>query len=791
MSMKYTFHITYNEDTSTFTIPSSSPLSKLKTIIESLFDNLKSTPYELIYSKSNLLSFQHSLPLTSIFSSLSSSPNGQPFSSSSQIPLTILTSSQPSSSTLSSLIISLNIIFNKTTFQLDNIPASLPFEKLKFKLLAMCPEIDQEDHQIMYNNIDIANIHNNKKPLYKVLNITQHHSTKVNDAFTFTLTIKSHPKRLIKSLKKCSYCHVIKADYICTKCAIATCSGCAYKEKHNTTKDINYVDIDIYRNYEQKYLDELLVKLKGIVNENNALQSDNFIALMKDEKLNILAQRFEEVITMLNVIYKEQYDNLKMILDNINELYHPMELSKDLNDLINEILQYKDDTYFDCEEAMRKVLSFKLRFDALCERFKKYVKELNEFKVKYKKCLDIIAKIRKCLEEQLHETRMLFGSDELQRKRYNSLMRVYDSEHVLVFDNNNEKFQLIEIIDDEFMFKNCFGNFIQTNVMCKNTQKMFVITGIPCQMMFVFDLFTKEMSFVGALKYNHNWWPGLIAIQRNVIGGEDDVVVFCLSGSYTTKCEMMVFGKGKEIKKEKGENGGVGGVPIVENMLNVKDSIGEGEQQEQEQQIDNQQQQVNNEQQQQQQQNDLSQYRYKWLEIPSTEVPHGQGGTFILNNKYIYLIYGYDASQRPISQIERLNIESIPSLPLITNPEPSIKWETLQFENPDNISSYLYYNSLLKTSDTDIYILGGLIESDKIDVVYRLDCTSNKILKTDTKLNFHSVKFNYEKNFLLLNRDTSLLSKNTKREYGIIDGKNKVHIIKESVFEHKTFIYNP
>jgi hypothetical protein len=307
---------------------------------------------------------------------------------------------------------------------------------------------------------------------------------------------------------------------------------------------------------------------------------------------------------------------------------------------------------------------------------------------------------------------------------------------------------------------------------------MFVITGIPCQMMFVFDLFTKEMSFVARLKYNHNWWPGLIAIQRDVIGGEEDIVVFCLSGSYTTKCEMMVFGKGKEIKEE-GENGVEGGVPIVENLLNVKDSVGEGEQQ-----VDNQQQ--------QQQQNDLSQYKYKWLEIPSTEVPHGQGGTFIFNNKYIYLIYGYDASQRPISQIERLNIESIPSLPLITNPEPSIiKWESLQFENPDNISSYLYYNSLLKTSDNDIYILGGLIESDKIDVVYRLDCTSNKILKTDTKLNFHSVKFNYEKNFLLLNRDTTLLSKNTKREYGIIDGKNKVHIIKENVFEHKTFIYNP
>ena len=162
----------------------------------------------------------------------------------------------------------------------------------------MCPEIDQEDHQIIYNSIDIANIHNNKKPLYKVLNITQCY--KLNEPFT--LTIKSHPKRIIKSLKKCSYCHVIKADYMCTKCAIATCNGCAHKEKHNITKDINYVNIDVYRNYEQKYLEELLVKLRGIVNENNALQSDNFIALMKDEKLNVIAQKFEELIAMLNVI---------------------------------------------------------------------------------------------------------------------------------------------------------------------------------------------------------------------------------------------------------------------------------------------------------------------------------------------------------------------------------------------------------------------------------------------------------------------------------------------------------
>ena len=332
---------------------------------------------------------------------------------------------------------------------------------------------------------------------------------------------------------------------------------------------------------------------------------------------------------------------------------------------------------------------------------------------------------------------------------------------------------------------------------------MFVITGIPCQMMFVFDLNTKEMSFVGGLKYNHNWWPGLIAVQRNTGGNDEDIILFCLSGSYTTKCEMMVFGKGKAKEITEGNNSVGVDVPVVEQLLNMKDSIGEGEQQQlqlqqndnndnqQQLQDDQQQQNDNQPQQREQEQDDLSNIdRYKWLEIPSTEVPHGQGGTFVLNNKYIYLIYGYDASQRPISQIERLNIESIPSLPLTANSEPLIKWESLHFENPNNISSYLYYNSILKTSDTEIYILGGLIESDKIDVVYRLDCTENKILKTDTKLNFHSVKFNYEKSFLLMNRDTTLLN-NTKREYGIIDGKNKVHIVKESVFEHKTFIYNP
>ena len=61
------------------------------------------------------------------------------------------------------------------------------------------------------------------------------------------------------------------------------------------------------------------------------------------------------------------------------------------------------------------------------------------------------------------------------------------------------------------------------------------------------------------------------------------------------------------------------------------------------------------------------------------------------------------------------------------------------------------------------------------------------------KINFENVKFSIEKNFLMLNKDNDFIVNNnilSKKDFGIIDGKNNVHIINTN-FEHKVIPFNP
>ena len=117
----------------------------------------------------------------------------------------------------------------------------------------------------------------------------------------------------------------------------------------------------------------------------------------------------------------------------------------------------------------------------------------------------------------------------------------------------------------------------------------------------------------------------------------------------------------------------------------------------------------------------------------------------------------------------------------------SVQWEDLQFKNPNNISSILYYNALLKENDDKIYVLGGLVEVDEIDFVYEYNVKDNALIKCDKKIMFNSVKFVNEKNFMMINKKNDYKEK----EYAIVDGKNNVHIVSEGTFEYKTFSYNP
>ena len=66
-------------------------------------------------------------------------------------------------------------------------------------------------------------------------------------------------------------------------------------------------------------------------------------------------------------------------------------------------------------------------------------------------------------------------------------------------------------------------------------------------------------------------------------------------------------------------------------------------------------------------------------------------------------------------------------------------------------------------------------------------------MKTDKKINFESVKFSNEKNFISLNKDNDFVVSNNfiKKDFGIIDGKNNVHLINVGNFDHTIIPFNP
>jgi len=264
-------------------------------------------------------------------------------------------------------------------------------------------------------------------------------------------------------------------------------------------------------------------------------------------------------------------------------------------------------------------------------------------------------------------------------------------------------------------------------------EKLFIITGTTNQKFFVYDLSSNEMQFVSSTKYAHNWWPSIIPYKK-----EDDtkisLVLFCLGGSYTNKCEILFFQDKLKKTEEKNNEIENNNIPQEINNNNNNDiSIG-GEE-------------VNNpEDNEDKEPIDDKIIPLKWYQIASTGVNHGQAGSFILNNKYLFLLFGYDYNLKPVTKIEKINIKEIidNSIAQFKN----TKWKILDFKNPDNISSILYYNSILKKNEEEIFILGGLKEIGQIDCVYKYDPKQNILSKTENTIPFKNVKFQNEKIFI-------------------------------------------
>ena len=847
---KYVIEITYDEDETSFKISKSSNIIKLRNFIEMYYESLRTTFYKIIYNNRNISEDENDLnmPLSLIFGDVK------------KVELKIERSLEDDL-----LHRKWRIKCNfKGKYKLFEMLPVLNFEKFKFNILSSFPELEQENYMIIYNNIDITNIYSNNTLIKNIFgdNINTIEPAKRPNGFTqsiedfeksmnlknnifeeningqtevqkkplkrinpnegdiIEITITIQPKTIVKLYKICSFCHLVIANYICNKCAIASCERCSPKDKHIRTKDKNLIKIENFRDcdysYEDTTLQSYLNKLEEYLQKCRMNKTENF-SLNRKEKINLIKSKYDEIHKLVDEIKKVQISNLEKLLDKIQKKYLPDRFIPNYQELYNKIFKYKSSPFYDVEESMKKIIEFGLLLGKLVEDFDNFLKDYLEFYTKYKKCMEIIHKILHFLENCLIDSKIIFKND-VDIFRYRKILKIYDSSHVLVYDPNDSNFYLMNFHDEKNIFKKNFNNYIQANFSIGPDEKLFIITGSTSQKFFVYDLKSNEMQYVSTTKYSHNWWPSIIPFKK-----EDDtkisIVLFCLGGSYTTKCEILYFMDKLKTKEEVDEKENKENIDIENNNNNneIKDDISVGGEE------------VNNPDDNNPIEGEIIDDKIiplNWYRISSTGVNHGQAGSFILNNKYLFLLFGYDYNLKPVTRIEKLNIKDIIDNPI--SQVRNIKWKMLDFKNPDNISSILYYNSILKKSEEEVFILGGLKEIGQVDCIYKYDPRQNILSKTDNLIPFKNVKFQNEKNFYLINKlsdleeenlikykekikqdnneDNNGMNKNNEedkkeekidsidnieikgikksREFAIIDSNNQVHIIKADTFEH-------
>ena len=833
---KYIIEITYDEDETSFKISKSSNIIKLRNFIEMYYENLRTTFYKIIYNNRNISEDENDLniPLSMIFGDVKT------------VELKIERSLEDD---LLHKKWKIKCNFKNKSKLFEMLPV-LNFEKFKFNILSFYPELEQENYMIMYNNIDITNIYSNNTLIKNIFGadintiepaqkpngftpkiedyeknlikngedlIKKEKRINPNDGDIIEITITIQPKTIVKLYKICSFCHLVIANYICDKCAMASCEKCSPKDKHIKTKSKNLILIENFRDgeypYESTTLQSYLNKLEEYLQKCRVNKTEDF-SLNRKEKIDLMKNKYNEIHKLVDKIKDVQISNLEMLLDKIQKKYFPDKFIPNYQELYNKIFKYKSSPFYDVEESMKKIIEFGMLLAKLVNDFDNFLKEWLEFYTKYKKCMEIIHKIFHFLENALLESKIIFKND-VDIFRYKKILKIYDSSHVLVYDPNNSNFNLMNFHDEKNFFRKNYNNYVQANFNMGTEEKLFIITGTTNQKFFVYDLSSNEMQFVSSTKYAHNWWPSIIPYKK-----EDDtkisLVLFCLGGSYTNKCEILFFqDKLKKIEEKNNEIENNNIPQEINNNNNNNDiSIGGEEVNNPEDNEDKDKEPI-----------DDKIIPLKWYQISSTGVNHGQAGSFILNNKYLFLLFGYDYNLKPVTKIEKINIKEIidNSIAQFKN----TKWKILDFKNPDNISSILYYNSILKKNEEEIFILGGLKEIGQIDCVYKYDPKQNILSKTENTIPFKNVKFQNEKNFYLINKlndldkneelikykekeikdnnglnevkDENDLIENEKEEKGIIrsrefaifDSNNQIHIINSDTFEHFSNEYNP
>ena len=833
---KYIIEITYDEDETSFKISKSSNIIKLRNFIEMYYENLRTTFYKIIYNNRNISEDENDLniPLSMIFGDVKT------------VELKIERSLEDD---LLHKKWKIKCNFKNKSKLFEMLPV-LNFEKFKFNILSFYPELEQENYMIMYNNIDITNIYSNNTLIKNIFGadintiepaqkpngftpkiedyeknlikngedlIKKQKRINPNDGDIIEITITIQPKTIVKLYKICSFCHLVIANYICDKCAMASCEKCSPKDKHIKTKSKNLILIENFRDgeypYESTTLQSYLNKLEEYLQKCRVNKTEDF-SLNRKEKIDLMKNKYNEIHKLVDKIKDVQISNLEALLDKIQKKYFPDKFIPNYQELYNKIFKYKSSPFYDVEESMKKIIEFGMLLAKLVNDFDNFLKEWLEFYTKYKKCMEIIHKIFHFLENALLESKIIFKND-VDIFRYKKILKIYDSSHVLVYDPNNSNFNLMNFHDEKNFFRKNYNNYVQANFNMGTEEKLFIITGTTNQKFFVYDLSSNEMQFVSSTKYAHNWWPSIIPYKK-----EDDtkisLVLFCLGGSYTNKCEILFFQDKLKKTEEKNNEIENNNIPQEINNNNNNNDISIGGEE------------VNNPEDNEDKDKEPIDDKIiplKWYQIASTGVNHGQAGSFILNNKYLFLLFGYDYNLKPVTKIEKINIKEIidNSIAQFKN----TKWKILDFKNPDNISSILYYNSILKKNEEEIFILGGLKEIGQIDCVYKYDPRQNILSKTENTIPFKNVKFQNEKNFYLINKlndldkndelikykekeikdnnglnevkdENDLIEKEKEekgiirsREFAIFDSNNQIHIINSDTFEHFSNEYNP
>ena len=844
---KYIIEITYDEDETSFKISKSSNIIKLRNFIEMYYENLRTTFYKIIYNNRNISEDENNLniPLSMIFGDVQ------------RVELKIERSLEDD---LLHKKWKIKCTFKNKSKLFEMLPI-LNFEKFKFNILSFYPELEQENYVIMYNNIDITNIYSNNTLIKNIFGadintiepaqkpngftpkiedfeknlikngeeiIKKNKRINPNDGDIIEITITIQPKTIVKLYKICSFCHLVIANYICDKCAIASCEKCSPKDKHIKTKEKNLILIENFRDCEYSYedttLQSYLNKLEEYLQKCRANKTENF-SINRKEKIDLMKNKYNEIHKLVDKIKDVQISNLEALLDKIQKKYFPDKFIPNYQELYNKILKYKLSPFFDVEESMKKIIEFGMLLAKLVDDFDNFLKDWLEFYTKYKKCMEIIHKIFHFLENALLESKIIFKND-VDIFRYKKILKIFDSSHVLVYDPNNANFNLMNFHDEKNFFRKNYNNYVQANFNLGPEEKLFIITGTTNQKFFVYDLASNEMQFVSSTKFAHNWWPSIIPFKK-----EDEnkisLVLFCLGGSYTNKCEILFFQD--KLKKIDEKNEDQENINENNNIPNASQEINNNNNENNNDNVSIGGEEVNNPEDNQESNEPIDDKitPLKWYQIASTGVNHGQAGSFILNNKYLFLLFGYDYNLKPVTRIEKLNIKEIIDNPI--SQFKNTKWKILDFKNPDNISSILYYNSILKKSEEEIFILGGLKEIGQIDCIYKYDPKQNILSKTENIIPFKNVKFQNEKNFYLINKlsdldkdydlikfkeksdkkennglsevkDDDLDEENKKekekgkiksREFAIFDSDNQIHIINSDTFEHFSSEYNP